>query len=176
MVCEHGAGSWEILIIGVDLALANKHLECRAVILPSGKFLVDVCRDLALGEEEEAAFTVEVLLCTTHSLLLPSFQCFHKVCLGTKVPAFQLNFCENVDTGCHDIFSVLSSLFATGKLVLAGRERQHLGCVMLGRLFGLKLAVRSCSALHNAASCWGEPCLGGGAPHSSCLGQPPHTA
>lgn len=48
---EPGAGSWEVPIIRVVLALANKHLECRSVILPSGKFLVDVCRDLALGEE-----------------------------------------------------------------------------------------------------------------------------
>lgn len=48
---EPAAGSWEVLIAGVVFALANKHLECRAVILPSGKFLVDGCRDLALGEE-----------------------------------------------------------------------------------------------------------------------------
>lgn len=51
MGCEPGAGSWEVLTIRVVFALANKHLECRAVILPSGKFLIDVCRDLALGEE-----------------------------------------------------------------------------------------------------------------------------
>lgn len=61
--------------------------------------------------------------------------------LGTQVPAFQLNCYENVDTGCCDTFSVLSPLFAAGKLVLAGRERQHLGSVMLGRLFGPELAV-----------------------------------
>ena len=121
-------------------------------------------------------FTIEVLLCTTHSLLLPSFQCFHKVHLGTQVPAFQLNCCENVDTGCRDTFSVLLPLFAMGKPVLAGRERQHSGCVILERVLGPELAVRSCSVLHNAASCWGEPCLDGGAPHSSRLGQPPHTA
>lgn len=114
-----------------------------------------------------------LLLCTTHSLLLPSFQCFHKVRLGTQIPAFQLNFCENGDTGCRDTFS---ALFAIGKLVLAGRERRHLGRVVLGRLFGPELAVRSCSVLHNAASCWGEPRLDGGAPRSSRLGQPPHAA
>lgn len=55
MGCEPGAGSWAVLIIGLAFALANKHLVfisvCRAVILPSGKFLVDVCRDLAVGEE-----------------------------------------------------------------------------------------------------------------------------
>lgn len=51
MGCEPGAGSWKVLIIEVVSALANKLPECRVVILPSGKFLVDVCGDLALGEE-----------------------------------------------------------------------------------------------------------------------------
>lgn len=37
-----------------------------------------------------------------------------------QVPAFQLHFCESVDTGCHDTFSVLSPLFAIENLVVAG--------------------------------------------------------
>lgn len=49
MDCEPGAG--EVLITGVVFALANKHLECRAVILPSGKLLVGVGRDLTLGKQ-----------------------------------------------------------------------------------------------------------------------------
>lgn len=40
MVYEPGAGSQEVLIIGIVLAPANKQLEYRAVILPPGTFLL----------------------------------------------------------------------------------------------------------------------------------------
>lgn len=40
MGCEPEAGSQKVLIIGIVFAPANKQLECRAVILPSGIFLL----------------------------------------------------------------------------------------------------------------------------------------
>lgn len=40
MGCEPEDGSQEVLIIGIVLAPANKQLERRAVILPSGIFLL----------------------------------------------------------------------------------------------------------------------------------------